>query len=359
MPRYMVILGLAVLLGACGAEDRDLRDIPYRPVPVELQAPPDVPPMIIPTDNPTTEAGVALGRLLFYDPILSLDSTRSCASCHLQERAFTDGLARSAGVEGRLGARSAMSLANVGFYYKGLFWDGRVQTLEEQSLHPVRDQRELAAGWPLVERRLRRHPEYPAHFRRAFGISRRGEIDSVLVARALAQFERTLLSFDSRFDRYNRGELEFSVLEKRGQAIFFDSREDVPHAECNHCHIDPLFTNLEFHNNGIQQVRDLQGFRDKGRGLLSGNLYDNGKFRVPTLRNIALTAPYMHRGQLPDLEAVIDHYTSGGNYAENVSANVRPLDLTPEDKRALIAFLHTLTDSTFIADPAFKNPFTE
>lgn len=315
--------------------------------------------MLIPADNPTTEAGVALGRMLFYDPILSLDSTRSCASCHLPERAFTDGLARSAGVAGRLGVRSAMSLANVGYYYKGLFWDGRVGTLEEQSLHPVRDRRELAAGWPLVVRRLRDHPEYPVRFRRAFGIDRREEIDSIWVGRALAQFERTLLSFNARFDRFNRGELDLSPLEKRGQAIFFDSREDVPHAECSHCHTDPLFTNLEFHNNGVQQVVDLQGFTDKGRGIQSGNLYDNGKFRVPSLRNIALTAPYMHRGQLPSLEAVIDHYDSGGNYAENVSANVRPLDLEPADKKALIAFLHTLTDSTFITNPAFKNPFTE
>ncbi len=315
--------------------------------------------MQIPEDNPLTVEGIALGRKLFYDPILSLDSSQSCATCHQQHLAFTDGLAKSVGVLGQVGERSSISLVNVAYRYKGLFWDGRVASLEEQSLHPVRNSKELAANWPMIENRIRAKEAYVADFKEAFLIQEATEIDSFLIAKALAQFERTLNSFDAKFDRVQRGEAQFTASEQRGWTLFFDASLEVPHAECNHCHVDPLFTNLEFHNNGIQEVDNLEDFKDSGRGLLTSNKYDNGKFRVSSLRNIALTAPYMHDGSIKTLEEVLDHYNSGGHFAENVSPNVRPLQLNKKDKADLLAFLNTLTDSTLIHHPKFSNPFLQ
>lgn len=178
-----------------------------------------------------------------------------------------------------------------------------------------------------------------------------------MVSKALAQFERSLLSFNSKFDRASRGEVDFSISELRGWSIFFDANQAVPNSECNHCHIDPLFSNLKYENNGLQ-VPDADGnYPDNGLGKVTGNKYDNGKFRVPTLRNIALTAPYMHDGRLATLEEVLEHYNSGGHYGENVSPNVRPLHLDEQDKKDLLAFLNTLTDSTFITNEAYSNPF--
>jgi cytochrome c peroxidase len=301
--------------------------------------------MVIPPDNPTTLEGVALGKVLFFDPILSADSTVSCSSCHLPERAFTDGRPVSIGIEGRIGTRNAPTLLNVGFYYKGLLWDGRAATLEHQSLHPITDTVEMAANWGQVLTKIRRHPDYPQLFRSAFGINA-AAIDSIHIAKALAQYQRTLISANALFDQKMRGEAVFNEQQLRGWAIFNDASALLPHSECAHCHADPLFTNLDYANNGLDQVNSLEDFTDKGRGRITGNRYDFGTFRVPTLRNIALTAPYMHDGRFATLEEVINHYTSGGHYAENLNPNIMPLQLSAQDKHDLLAFLHTLTDST-------------
>ncbi len=352
---WPVFIGL--FLFSCEA---DLTDIPYQPHSYALEEPEGFVRMEVPPENPLTIEGVELGRQLFYDPILSADSTVSCATCHLPALAFSDGRPVSIGVKGRPGRRNAPSLVNVGYYYKGLFWDGRAATLEEQALHPVRDEREMAASWPAVVERLRRHPRYPHLFRQAFGIRHASQIDSLLVARALAQFQRTLISADSRFDRVKRlGIEEFSPAEKRGWTIFFDASMDVPHAECGHCHIDPLFTTQEFVNNGVEPVGADGHYPDPGRREVTGNRWDEGKFRVPTLRNIALTAPYMHDGRFATLGEVVDHYTSGGHFSDNVDPNVRQLKMEKRDKADLIAFLHTLTDTGFVNNPAFGNPFVE
>lgn len=340
---------MLLLLSTCiRKENAGWQSIPYRPTPYALEEPREFVRMAIPEDNPLTEEGIELGRRLFFDPILSVDSSISCASCHLPALAFTDGKPLSAGVSGRTGKRNSPSLANVGYYYKGLFWDGRVATLEEQSLHPVEDSAEMANTWAEAERRLQLHPSYPALFRRAFGIRRLSDIDRVLAGKALAQFQRSLLSTESKFDRKMRGETRFTAQEQRGWTIFFDASLDVPHSECGHCHADPLFTTLEFANNGLDAVTNLENFPDRGRGAVSGNRYENGTFRIPTLRNIALTAPYMHDGRFATLEEVIDHYAGGGHYAENLNPNVMPLKLSAQDKADLIAFLHTLTDDAFV-----------
>jgi len=304
-----------------------------------------------------TAAGIELGRRLFYDPILSADSSLACVSCHLPERAFTDGRAVAIGIHGRKGRRNALSLANAAYQYKGLFWDGRAATLEEQALIPVEDPNEMGHDWAAVESSLRRHPSYPALFAGAFGISDTAQLTRHLAARALAQFQRTLISADSKYDRAMRGEGALSEMEERGRQIFFDLSEEIPQGECGHCHTPPLFTDQTYMNNGIDEAPELESFRDKGRGEATGKRYDNGRFRVPGLRNAALTAPYMHDGRFATLEEVVEHYKQGGHYSENADPKIRKLHFTDTDIQSLVAFLKTLTDSTFVNNPDFKNPF--
>jgi cytochrome c peroxidase len=346
--------------------DGDLTNIPYTPeaYPLrtwdEINAP--LSNMAIPSDNPLTKEGVELGRRLFYDPILSKDSTISCGSCHKSELAFTDGRAISLGVGGALGKRSAMSLENVGFSQRGLFWDGRSRTLEAQALLPIEDPVEMHENWGNVEIKLRRHADYPTRFRKAFGISAKNEISKTLVAKALAQFQRILISSGkSKFDRVARFEAEFTDDEFAGMQMFFDAGGfGGKDAQCLHCHNSPFFASNGFFNNGIDSVTSLDGFRDKGLGGISGNRLDNGKFRAPTLRNIEFTAPYMHDGRFQTLEQVLDHYASGGHYAENLDPflpQIRQVNLSAREKRQIITFLKTLSDTAFIRNPAFQNPF--
>ncbi|MEL7118144.1 MAG: cytochrome c peroxidase [Bacteroidota bacterium] len=310
--------------------------------------------MEVPPTNPISKAGIELGRKLFYDPVLSIDSSKSCASCHQQELAFATNERIDPGAEDTFGNRNSPTLANVGFLYKGLFWDGRADNLEEQALNPITNQHELASNWELILFRIRKDKAYLKDFQEVFSISDGKSIDSTMIVKAIAQFERSLISANSKYDQYLRGELEFTIKEQRGMAIFFDSSDSLPFSECGHCHLDPLFTNLKFENNGI----DAEGtLKDLGRGSITQRKYDIGLFKVPTLRNIALTAPYMHDGRFETLEEVIDHYATGGKPGINVSPLVRPLEFTERDKSDLIAFLHTLTDSTFITDPRFSNPF--
>lgn len=360
----MIFLGAACKKNNPGTDcddcvENDLIEATYNPQPYTMEIPNWMPNPIIPTDNPMTEEGVALGRMLFYDPILSSDSTMSCFSCHLQEHSFTDALATSKGVLGMNGKRSSMAIVNLAFNSKGFFWDGRAATLEEQALMPVEDHIELNEDWVNVMEKLRRHEDYPILFRKAFGIDRKREMTKELAVKAIAQFERTMISANSRYDRViwlNEGWLTDS--EQRGkQLFFFEEAQSLDHPGCSHCHFDPLFTDNNYKNNGLDDVDALTDFLDLGLGEVNGNLYDNGKFRVPGLRNIALTAPYMHDGRFQTLEEVLDHYSSGGHGVENEDPNIRPFPLNDQQKLDLIAFLNTLTDTTFVNNPAFSNPF--
>ena len=315
MPRNLLLLVLFLFLVIIACEDAisykspaDLPYISYDPVPYKLEMPSGVPRLTMPSDNPMTEEGIALGAKLFHDPILSADSTMSCASCHLAALSMTDGKALSKGIDGVAGRRSAMSLANVAFYKEGLFWDGRIKTLEEQALLPVEDTVELHHTWTAVISKLQKHTSYPVYFRKAFGIKDVAEIDKYLAAKAIAQYERTLISANSKFDQVQRGEASFTPDEAAGYAIFFDASEELPDAECGHCHNAPLMTTNEFLNNGITLAKTTSDFPDLGRGGYTGNPFDNGKFRVPGLRNVELTAPYMHDGRFATLEEVVDHY---------------------------------------------------
>jgi cytochrome c peroxidase len=251
-----------------------------------------------------------------------------------------------------------MSLLNVTFHYSGLFWDGRAATLEKQALQPVEDPVELHESWPNVEEKLRRHPAYPEDFRRAFGITQKSAITRDLAVKAIAQFARSLVSSgQSKYDRFVRGEIFLSDSEFNGMEMFFDVNNELPDAECNHCHAPPLFAINEFRNNGIEPVRFLNEFPDMGRGEVTGDSLDNGKFKIPTLRNIQFSAPYMHDGRFSTLEEVLDHYNSGGHRQLNTDPLIRQLGLTEAQKRDLLAFLNTLMDTTFLQNPAYSNPF--
>lgn len=361
------LLALFCIIG-CGSDDDivcndggpvgDLTDIPYDPVPHEVTVPIEFPMVPVPPNNPLTVDGTNLGRHLFYDPILSVDGSTACADCHLPSGGFTDNLTVSAGVGGALGTRSSMTLINAAYYFNGLFWDGRVQSLEEQALLPVEDEVELMHQWADVEVLLQNHDEYPTMFRKAFGITNKSEITKELAAKAIAQFERCIVSAgNSKYDRVIALDDFFSEAEQNGFDMFFDAEGDLPDAECGHCHNAPLFTTNEYFNNGLDAVESLFDFEDPGLGAVTMNEFDYGKFRAPTLRNIEFTAPYMHDGRFETLEEVIDHYNSGGHFADNVDPLIDSLHLSEQNKADLLAFLLTLSDTTTLQNPAYQSPF--
>lgn len=363
----IMIVGFILMIG-CGEdemipdngsdEEIDLTTIPYNPESYEVTIPPHFPPLEVPADNPMTKAGVDLGRHLFYDPILSIDSTISCASCHMPKASFSDNLAISRGVDNALGERSSMSLLNVALYNRGLFWDGRVQTLEEQALAPVETPHELNNSWEEVEDRLQSHATYQEKFRKAFGIEKNTEITKELTAKAIAQFERIMISKGTaKYDRVELGLDVYTDEELLGRDLYFDENQFVPDAECGHCHSVPLMTANDYFNNGLDEAPTMTEFSDLGRGKVTGILLDNGKFRAPTLRNIIFTAPYMHDGRFQSLEEVIEHYDSGGKNSPNKDPLIRPLNLTNVQKEALVAFIMTMQEPDVMDIPELQNPF--
>lgn len=341
-----------------GTSDGDLLHIAYVPKDYPVMIPKGLPPLPEVPENPQTVDGVLLGRHLFFDPILSLDSTLSCSGCHDPRKAFTDNLPVSPGVGGTLGNRSSMTVLNTAYFVKGLFWDGRVGTLEKQAIEPVQNPVEMHENWPRVVDKLRRHEKYPELFRKAFGISDRSEISQELAAKAIAQYERLALTGgQSLYQRQLRGEVFFDPDQQEGHDLYFNADLLIPDAECFHCHAAPLMHANDFFNNGIDTVVSLDDFQDKGRGQFTGLNIDNGKFKAPTLYNIELTAPYMHDGRFKTLEEVIEHYNSGGHFAKNKDGFVRPLGLNKSQKKSLLAFLRTLTDTSYLKNPDIFSPF--
>ena len=320
-----------------------------------------MPRPIVDESNPMTVEGIALGRRLFYDKIMGRDSAFACADCHQQDKAFTDGRALAVGIDGRESPRSAMSIVNLAFNADGFNWDGASTQLWEQAIHPVENILEMDEDWERVLERLRNHTDYPERFRAAFGIDNTEQITQEMTVKAIAQFERTIISADSHFDRYFYLNTEFPTEEEQfgGDSLFFV--ENVPvgalHPGCGHCHNRPSFGDNKFKNNGLDDVASLDDFIDKGRGGVTGNRFDNGKFRAPTLRNIALTAPYMHDGRFSTLEEVLDHYASGGHGVENEDPNITGFPLNDREKAALLAFMRGLTDETMLTDERYSDPF--
>ncbi len=366
--KFLLLLALCPFLFTnCGDDDEmpgtgddSLTHIPYDPTPFGLQIPPGFPPMFIPPDNPMTEEGIQLGRHLFFDPILSADSTMGCFSCHLPEGSFTDNKAVSLGIKGLPGKRSSMGLLNVGFFEIGKFWDGRAATLEDQALGPVEDALELADTWENVEMKLRRHSTYPKMFREAFGIDSKQEITRQLAVKAIAQFERTMIAGDTKYHKVQRGEAFFTDDELAGHQHYFEEN-GVTSAQCFHCHGAPLMANdKEYFNNALDEVDFLNDFPDPGRGMVTQDSFDNGRFRAPSLINIVLTAPYMHDGRFNTLEEVMDHYVSGGHPSPNRASEMDELRdsmLTQIEKQQVLAFLEALTDTTYLSNPLYKSPF--
>ncbi len=370
MARILVLIGLVIFFTAIGCKEEptgeptigpDLITGPNTPTPYALEVPPYLPAPIVDAENPLSVEGIALGRRIFYDKdILSSDGTMSCESCHKQELAFTDGLNRSKGIRQLEGNRSAMSLVNLAFNPNGFNWDGSSPKLWEQAIHPVEDMLELDNDWQEVLRKLREDDSYPARFRAAFGIDKTEEITQELTVKALAQFEMTIISADSKFDRVVYQNADFFTEEEQLGADSLYFVENVPpgtlHPGCGHCHNAPQFGDNKFRNNGIEDVASLDDVVDKGFGKVTGSRFDNGKFRTPTLRNIALTAPYMHDGRFTTLEEVLDHYASGGHNLENEDPNITGFPLTERQKTALLAFLRTLTDEALLTDERFSAP---
>nr|WP_194767407.1 cytochrome c peroxidase [Tamlana sp. I1] len=328
----------------------------YVPTPSPLNIPPLFETLIlspiIPADNPQTEEGISLGKKLFFDPILSGNNTQACADCHAPEHAFTDPDRFSTGIDGISGSRNAMPLFNLAWNYdEKFFWDGNTFSLEHQAFVPVSDPIEMHSNWQEVSNKLQQHSEYPSLFEKAFGTSK---IDSNLVVKAIAQFERTLISSNSKFDKFLLGEAELTPEEQNGFNVFMDENR----GDCFHCHgsdKNPLWTDNIFHNNGLDET-----FTDLGLGAVTGDPADNGKFKSPSLRNLAFTAPYMHDGRFATLEEVINHYSEGLKNSSTIDPLMKKVHLggvglTDQDKADLKSFLLSLSDYEFINNSAFNN----
>jgi cytochrome c peroxidase len=382
---YLIAAALAFFVLACRPDTNigplspnspfgRLDSTPYNPTAYPIVSPNGLPTMPIPDSNPTTVEGIKLGRLLFYDKILSADFTMSCASCHQIDKAFTDGLPTAVGIAGIASRRNSMSLINVGYNWKpnrqnNFNWDGHFATLEAQVLAPVEHPLELNISWDTVIARLQAHPHYPRLFRKAFGIDYINQINKQLAAKAMAQFLRTLNSAASQYDASQWQAFQYlTEEEQRGFDLFLgDSRGGSisKDAECGHCHNVTrnfaTFARNDFSNNGLDSANTLADFPDYGLGAITGRNQDNGKFREVSLRNIALTAPYMHDGRFSTLEQVLDHYASGGhpspNLANEMAASPTIRTLTAQEKSDIIAFLHALTDTSYVNRQEWQDPF--
>ena len=326
-----------------------LTSIGNGPTPYQLQIPATfsrfLPPPVFPVDNPMTVEGVNLGKKIFFDKNLSADMTQACASCHLPSQSFDDTNRFSIGIDGIAGTRNAMPLFNHAWNTNGkFFWDGRAAGLEEQAFEPVINPIEMHDTWPNVVSKLQSDGQYPSLFQAAFGTK---TIDSVLVSKAIAQYERTLISGNSRFDQYLLRQIALSPSELNGFSLFMSESG----ADCFHCHGDannPLWTDNLFHDNGLDAV-----YIDLGLGAITGNPSDNGKFKTPSLRNLAFTPPYMHDGRFKTLDEVINHYSDSLRASPNISPLLKNVSaggvrLTNQEKADLKAFLLTLTDSSFV-----------
>lgn len=377
--RTLGLLSLSLLslspLAGCWSEVPPPTEYTWE-LPLGFPAPP------IPEDNPMYVEKVELGRRLFYDTRMSGNQTYSCASCHLQSLAFTDGLAHAEGSTGEIHRRSAMSLVNVA-YAPSLTWaNPLVRTLEEQALLPMFGTEPVELGLADQEQALLERLSAELEYQQLFQVAYpevEGEISVNTIVKSLAAFQRTLISGNSPYDRYvyQRETTALSDAAKRGLDLFFSEK-----LECYHCHgsfnltdsvtvAGSAFTELPFHNNGLYNL-DGEGaypLRDQGLIELTGEEDDMGNFRAPSLRNVAVTAPYMHDGSLATLDDVLDHYAAGGRtLSEGPDAGIgstnpyksellRGFTLSEQERADVLAFLNSLTDETFLTDPRFSDPF--
>lgn len=340
MKAGLYILIFTAILASCKPKVEE----PVYGTPYTLVIPQGLPTMAIPDNNPMTYEGIALGKKLFYDPILSGDNTQSCASCHLQINGFTDPNQFSTGIDGVQGNRNAMPLINLGWQTK-FFWDGGANGLESQVLGPITNPIEMHEDLANAIAELSADADYPSLFKAAFGTE---EITSQSIMRAIAQFERTLISGNSKYDKYMRGEVQLTQQELDGMNLF----SDMDKGDCVHCHVmGSTFSDFEFRNTGLDSI-----YADAGRYIITLNENDRGKFKTPSLRNIELTAPYMHDGRFQTLLECVQHYNTGFHYSQNLDPNLffaTKGRMTIQEMEAIVAFMKTLTDTEFITNPAF------
>lgn len=361
MKKFIVFLLTCFIIVSCKKKEISVYQPDKEPTPYQLNIPSHFPDMQIPADNEMTVEGVELGRKLFYETQLSLDNSISCASCHNQVNAFSDTKQYSLGVNDSIGTRNSMALVNLG-WQQNFFWDGRAKSLEELILEPVENPIEMHLSWVEAEKRINAIQEYKDAFKLVF---KTNSITKVHISKAIAQFLRTLISGNSKFDVIYKYENKLSLSSKE-QEIYkqitpeewygYDLFKSLNGADCFHCHNGTLMQVNKFSNNGLDFV-----FKDLGRGKITGNSNDNGKFKVPTLRNIALTAPYMHDGRFKTLDELIEHYSTGIHQSPTIDPLIEyafqgGVQLDDSQKQALKAFLNTLTDYEFISNPEFKKP---
>lgn len=345
--------------------------------------PDNLPLPVVPEDNPMSDIKVELGRWLFYDTRLSVNGTMSCGNCHFQRIAFTDARARALGATGESHPRGSMSLVNTAYNARLTWANHLLDRLEVQALTPMFGENPVEMGMAGKEAEiielLRTDSRYREYFPKAFSTDE--DPFSVLNAvRAIASFVRSIVSFDSSYDRFLRGDrAALTESEIRGMTLFFSEQ-----TECFHCHGGFNFTDssthansmvesVGFHNNGLYNIGEHGGYPEGNTGLhdLTGKARDMGRFKAPTLRNIAMTAPYMHDGSIATLEEVLEHYMQGGRviaegpHSGDGSRNpyksifVREFEMTKSEREDLLAFLRALTDRTVLTDPAYSNPFSD
>ena len=354
---FLSFIILAIALIACKKEV-----VPYvatyDETPYELQLMNNtLPPVNLPGDNPLTVQKVKLGKMLFFETALSLDNSISCASCHDQTFGFSDPNQFSEGVGGAMGTRQSMAIVNMAWNSNGFFWDGRAQLLRHQSLLPIQDPLEMKESLPNVIQKLSGIEKYRNQFIRAFGTS---EITSERISLALENFMFSIVSDNSKYDQYLAGTATLTESEERGRILFFGEYNpffpDISGADCAHCHAGNNFENDLYMNNGLDT--DAQ-FIDFGRENATGNVSDRAKFKIPTLRNIEVTGPYMHDGRFTTLEEVIEHYNNGVQNSSTVDPALlgttsTGLMLDAQEKIDLVNFLKTLTDYTFLNNPEYQ-----
>jgi cytochrome c peroxidase len=344
MSRFLALLFSLIAISGCQKK----ADAPYK-----LKFPSNFPTPAFPANTPLNKDMVELGRMLFYDPTLSGNNSMSCASCHHIDFAFSDrGKIFSEGIHGTKGFRNAPPLFNLA-WEKSFFRDGGVPDLETQVLTPITAKFEMHQDFKTLIPELKKNPVYPSSFKKAFGTD---TITGQRVLSAIAQFERTIISSDSKYDKWVRKEAggEFTAVESEGYRIFQN--------KCASCHKGDLFKDDLFHNNGLDSLfPDFKVFDEPklGRARITYKPDDLGKYKTATLRNIELTAPYMHDGRLKDLDAVLEHYSGGVKYSptlDQILIKEKGIPLTTNEKTAIKAFLKTLTDTVFVNNTNYRKP---
>ena len=359
MKTKLFLLACIVSILSCSDDTDMVPVVEYDPTPYVLEYG-SFPAPAIPEDNQLTQEIVDLGRMLFFEKRLSKDNSQSCASCHSQTEAFSDSLQFSIGVEDLPGKRQAMAVFNMAWNTNEFFWDGRAHLLRDQAVLPIQDPLEMNETIENVLAKLSADQMYLDQFKRAFN---KDEILIDDIALAMEQFMLSIVSIDSKYDQFLAGEVELTDSEERGRQLYFAEYNpffpELSGADCQHCHGGLNFENDRYMNNGLDTDAE---FEDLGREEVTKRRMDRAKFKVPSLRNIEVTAPYMHDGRFKTLEEVIDHYNEGIKESSTVDPAIlntqkTGLFLTDQDKQDLINFLKTLTDPTFLDNEEYKDPF--